>query len=151
MNEMSRAKALLLRLRFAADELQQLYRMRAAIYEMLTNTTTRPSPTGVRGGGDVHRLDVLGELQGRVDEQIRALAALRVEAMDAIYRLDDSAERAVLMAYYVNCRNADGSVVTWDDVAAQLHVSRRQVLRIHVEALASLEKVGIECHPGAVV
>lgn len=149
MAEMSEAKALLLRLRFAADELQQLYRTRAGIYDMLTNTTARPSPTGIRGGGDVHRMDILGELQGRVDEQIQALAALRVRAMDAIYRLDDSAERAVLMSYYVNCRNEDGSAVTWDDVAAQLHVSRRQVLRIHVEALASLEKMALNVTPVA--
>lgn len=135
---MTDAQAKLMRLRFAADELRQLYATRAGVYEMLTNTTAQMSPTGVRGGGDVHCMDILGELAGQVDEHIQALAALRSEAIGQIYRLRDSQQRAVLMGYYVNADREDGSLVTWDDVAAEVHVSRRHALRLHSEALASL-------------
>lgn len=131
------------RLRYAADELQQLYAARAGVYDMLTHTTTTISPTGTRQTGDVHRLDALGEFTDRVDEKIRELAGLRSAAVGWIYRLDDPLQRSVLMGYYVNCRRQDGERVTWDDVAADLHVSRRQVHRIHEAALEGLEKLAL--------
>lgn len=137
------AREAMLRLRYAADELQQLCETRAGVYDMLTNTTTRFSPTGSRAPGDVHRLDALGELTDQVDRQIEALAALRIRAIGWIYRLDDPMQRAVLMAYYVNCRRQDGSPVSWDDVAEAVHVSRRTALRKHEAALAELDMLAL--------
>ena len=137
------ARETLQELRIAADELQELYRTRAGVYDMLTNATTRPSPTGIRGSGDVHRLDVLGEVSDRVDAQIAVLAAMRARALGLIARLDDSRQRSVLMAYYVNCRRADGSPVSWDDVAEKIHVSRRTALRKHEAALAELDMLAL--------
>lgn len=135
------ARETMLRLRWAADELQQLYEIRGRTYDMLTNANARLSPTGVRARGDVHRLDVLGELTDRVDQAIMELAGLRAQALDMIGRLSDGRQRAVLMAYYVNCRRADGATVTWDDVAGALHMSRRQVTRIHADAIQALDVV----------
>lgn len=137
------ARTALQQLRYAADELQELYETRAGVYDMLTNTTTRITPTGTRQSGDVHRLDVLGELTDRVDEQIAALAGLRVRAIGWIGALDDPLQRSVLMAYYVNCRKADGSAVTWEDVAGRLHVSLRTAMRAHAAAVGELEKLAL--------
>ena len=139
----------LLRLRYAADELQQLYETRAGVYDMLTNATTRPSPTGIRGSGDVHRLDVLGEVSDRVDAQIAVLAAMRARALGLIARLDDSRQRSVLMAYYVNAVDEAGRLRSWDDVAAALHMSRSTARRTHAAALAAVEKLNLNEHAGA--
>lgn len=133
----------LLRLRYAADELQQLYETRAGVYDMLTQRTTRASPTGVRAAGDVHRMDILGELTDRVDEKIAELAALRRRILDVIYLLDDPQQRTVLMAYYVNCTRADGSLCSWEDAAARAHVSLRQAHRLHALAVENLEKLAL--------
>ena len=137
----------LLRLRYAADELQQLYETRAGVYDMLTQRTTRASPTGIRAAGDVHRMDILGELTDRVDEKIAELAALRVAALDWIGRLDDPQQRAVLLAYYVNCRKDDGSLCSWEDAAGKLHVSLRQAHRLHALAVENLEKLALNGTP----
>lgn len=141
-------KAQLQQLRIVSDELQQLYTTRAGVYDMLTNSTARPSLSGVRGPSDPHRLDILGELTDRVDGKIAELAALRVWAIDAIYRLEDPQERTVLMAYYVNCRKDDGSPVSWPDVAAALHLSARQLYRVHADAVAHLEKMALNVTAG---
>ena len=133
----------LTQLRLSDDELRQLYEARSGVWDLLTSTTTRLSPTGSRGSGDVHRMDILGTLTNRVDEQIRQLAELRVKAMDWIYMLEDSRQRAVLLAYYVNCRRQDGGLMTWDDVAVAVHISRRQVTRIYAAALENLEKMSL--------
>ena len=133
----------LTQLRLSDDELRQLYEARSGVWDLLTSTTTRMSPTGSRGSGDVHRMDILGTLTNRVDEQIRQLAELRVKAMDWIYMLEDSRQRAVLLAYYVNCRRQDGGLMTWDDVAVAVHISRRQVTRIYAAALENLEKMSL--------
>jgi len=143
------AKDALQQLRYAADELAQLYETRAGVYEMLTSTTTRMSPTGTRGSGDVHRMDILGNLTDRVDEKIAALAALRVQAIDLIYQLDEPVQRSVLMAYYVNCRKTNGALATWDDVAKAVHLSPRQVQRIHADAMLELEKMSLNVTRGA--
>lgn len=143
------AKDAMQRLRYAQDELNQLYETRAGVYELLTSTTTKMSPTGTRSSGDVHRMDILGSLTDRVDEKISALAELRLQAIDLIYRLDDPQERTVLMAYYVNCRMPDGSATNWDDVSRIMHLSTRQVQRIHAEALLNLEKMSLNVMPPA--
>lgn len=140
---MEDVKLKLLQVRFMADELQQLYAVRAGIYQMLTGTTPVISPTGTRGGGDVHRMDALAELTDCVDEKIDALAALRTETVELIYLLEDPRQRSVLLAYYVNCDKPDGSAVSWDDVADALHLSRRQVMRLHAEAISALEKMAL--------
>ena len=133
----------LTQLRLSDDELRQLYEARSGVWDLLTSTTTRLSPTGSRGSGDVHRMDILGTLTNRVDEQIRQLAELRLKAIDWIYKLDDSRQRAVLLAYFVNCRRQDGGLMTWDDVAVAVHISRRQVTRIYAAALENLQKMSL--------
>ena len=143
------ARETLQELRIAADELQELYRTRAGVFDMLTSATTRITPTGTRGTGDVHRLDVLGEVSDRVDAQIAVLAGMRARALDLIARLDDSRQRSVLIAYYVNAMDESGRLRSWEDVAAALHMSRSTARRTHAAALAAVEKLNLNEPAGA--
>ena len=138
------AREAMLRLRFADDELRQLYQTRAGVYDLLTSTTTRFSPTGSRAHGDVHRLDALGELNEQLDRRIEEISDMRLRAIRWIYHLDDPLQRTVLMAYYVNCRREDGALVSWDDVAETVHVSRSTALRKHEAALAGLDMLKLD-------
>lgn len=70
----------------------------------------------------------------RVNDEWDVLIDMRVAAKDRINMLPDDVEQTVLYARYIN--NSD-----WDDIADDLHYSRRQILRIHGNALLSFSKV----------
>ena len=135
------AKETLERVRIQDDEVAQLRALRASVYDGLTRTTARISPDGVRGPADPHRLDAAAALAADVDEALRELAAAKRAALALIRRLDDSRQRAVLLAYYVNCRTPDGLRTGWEDVAEALHYSLAQVKRVRDAALAAVEKL----------
>lgn len=134
------ARELLEQVRYLDDEVAQLRELRASVFEDLTATTARISPAAVRGSADPHRMDAAGALAGDVDAKLRELAAAKRAALGVIGRLDDSRQRAVLMAYYVNCRRRDGLRKGWDDVAAELHWSRSRLFDIRTAALDAVER-----------
>lgn len=133
---------LLEQVRVLDDEVAELRTLRADTWDALTATTARISKTGVRGGGDPHRMDAAGELAGDIDARLRELAAAKRAALAVIGRLDDSRQRAVLMAYYVNCRLPDGRRRTWEDVAEGMHLSWSSLMRARSAALCAVEKLG---------
>ena len=57
-----------------------------------------------------------------------------------INRLDDSRQRAVLLAYYVNCRRG-GMRKGWEDVAMELGYSIRRVHDLRAQALEAVESL----------
>ena len=136
------ARDLLEQVRFLDDEVAQLRELRASVFDDLTRTTARLTKDGVRGGGDPHRMDAAARLAGDVDAKLRELAAAKRAALGVVSRLDDTRHRAVLMAYYVNCRGRDGRRRTWEDVAAELHLSWSSLMRARSDALDAVEKLG---------
>ena len=134
-----KARDLLEQVRYLDDEVAQLRELRASVFDDLTRTTARLSMDGVRGGGDPHRLDAAAALAGDVDAKLRELAAAKRAALGVINRLDDSRQRAVLLAYYVNCRRG-GMRKGWEDVAMELHYSLAQTKRVRDAALAAVER-----------
>ena len=134
-----KARDLLEQVRYLDDEVAQLRELRASVFDDLTRTTARLSMDGVRGGGDPHRLDAAAALAGDVDAKLRELAAAKRAALGVINRLDDSRQRAVLLAYYVNCRRG-GMRKSWEDVAMELHYSLAQVKRVRDAALGAVER-----------
>ena len=134
-----KARDLLEQVRYLDDEVAQLRELRASVFNDLTRTTARLSMDGVRGGGDPHRLDAAAALAGDVDAKLRELAAAKRAALGVINRLDDSRQRAVLLAYYVNCRRG-GMRKGWEDVAMELHYSLAQVKRVRDAALGAVER-----------
>lgn len=135
-----KARDLLEQVRFLDDEVAQLRELRASVYEDLTRTTARMSMDGVRGASDPHRLDAAAALAGDVDAKLRELAAAKRAALGVINRLDDSRQRAVLLAYYVNCRRG-GLRKGWEDVAAELGYSIRRVHDLRAQALEAVESL----------
>lgn len=135
------ARELLDQVRYLDDEVAQLRELRASVFADLTRTTARMSMDGVRGGSDPHRMDAAGALAGDVDAKLRELAGAKRAALGVINRLDDSRQRAVLLAYFVNCRRPDGVRKSWDDVAAELRYSTRRVHDLRADALAAVESL----------
>lgn len=135
------ARELLEQVRYLDAEVAQLRELRASAFADLTRTTARISKDGVRGPGDPHRMDAAGALAGDVDARLRELAAAKRAALGVINRLPDGRQRAVLLAYYVNCRRPDGQWKAWDDVAAELHFSTRRVHDLRAAALANVESL----------
>ena len=136
--EMS-ARELLEQVRYIDDEVAELRELRASVWDDLTSTTARLSQVAVFGSSDPHRLDAAAKLAGDVDAKLHELAEAKRAALCVINRLDDSRQRAVLLAYYVNCRTRDGRRKTWEDVAGDLRYSLRQVHRLRDDGLAAVE------------
>ena len=136
--EMS-ARELLEQVRYIDDEVAELRELRASVWDDLTSTTARLSQVAVFGSSDPHRLDAAAKLAVDVDAKLHELAEAKRAALGVINRLDDSRQRAVLLAYYVNCRAGDGRRKTWEDVAGELRYSLRQVHRLRDDGLAAVE------------
>ena len=134
-------KELLEQVRSIDDEVAQLRELRASTWDMLTRTTAQLTQDGVRGGGDPHRMDAAAGLAGDVDAKLRELAEVKRAALAVVNSLDDGRQRAVLLAYYVNCRAQDGSRKTWEMVAVDLHLSWRSLQRTRAAALDAVEKL----------
>ena len=136
--EMS-ARELLEQVRYIDDEVAELRELRASVWDDLTSTTARLSQVAVFGSSDPHRLDAAAKLAVDVDAKLHELAEAKRAALGVISRLDDSRQRSVLLAYYVNCRTRDGRRKTWEDVAGELRYSLRQVHRLRDDGLAAVE------------
>ena len=136
--EMS-ARELLEQVRYIDDEVAELRELRASVWDDLTSTTARLSQVAVFGSSDPHRLDAAAKLAVDVDAKLHELAEAKRAALGVINRLDDSRQRSVLLAYYVNCRTRDGRRKTWEDVAGELRYSLRQVHRLRDDGLAAVE------------
>lgn len=133
------ARELLEQVRYIDDEVAELRELRASVWDDLTSTTARLSQVAVFGSSDPHRLDAAAKLAGDVDAKLHELAEAKRAALGVISRLDDSRQRSVLLAYYVNCRTRDGRRKTWEDVAEALRYSLRQVHRLRDDGLAAVE------------
>ena len=138
--EMS-ARELLEQVRYIDDEVAELRELRASVWDDLTSTTARLSQVAVFGSSDPHRLDAAAKLAGDVDAKLHELAEAKRAALGVINRLDDSRQRSVLLAYYVNCRTRDGRRKTWEDVAEDLFYSRSRLYDLRNDALTAVGKL----------
>ena len=67
-----------------------------------------------------------------IDKKIDELYGYKEEIMQAINRIDNSTYRALLIAYYVNCKN-------WEQVAKSINYDIRWTYRLHGRALQAIE------------
>lgn len=90
------------------------------------------TPEG-RGKYDLQRsVDKLADIDARILGQLEAIERQRAEIISAIDRLKDGRYRAVLLHRYINGK-------TFEEIAESMNYSRRQIIRLHSEALAGLE------------
>ena len=132
-------KEILEQVRSIDDEVAQLRSLRSSTWDMLTSTTGRITGDAVRGTANPHRMDAAAALAGDIDAKLRELAEARRAALGVVNSLGDSRQRAVLLAYYVNCRAPDGGRKTWEMVAVELHLSWRSLMRARAAAMAAVE------------
>ena len=124
------AKEFLRRAR-AADRLidqatERVERIRARLESgRMSNITGMP-----RGGASdwTDTANALIELERRVNARVRDMCRLKRLAMDAIDQVEEARLREVLELYYL-----DG--MTWEQVAAAMHLDQRWIYRLHGKAL----------------
>ena len=130
----------------AKDELRALRRGEvelAALARQITRLrnqaallqTAAPAPDSLSGRARTATVARLCSLQARYADQLAALVRQREDAARRILRLERSEWRALLVLYYLEGR-------AWDDVAAAMNYSQRQLQRLHHDALAALDAAG---------
>lgn len=78
-----------------------------------------------------------------INDKIDKLYQVQREITDAIYRVDNSTLRTVLIERYINFN-------TWEQIAVNMSYGYRHVCRLHGIALKKIKDV-IVCHTGTVV
>ena len=79
------------------------------------------------------------EMQEELGRSILILKRKKARAESMIIQLESSDEREVMRYYYLD--SLDGRLLKWDDVATKMHREKRQIFRIHGNALNNLSKV----------
>lgn len=93
--------------------------------------------SGVSGGEKVQtsrenstegKFSAYAQYSADMDNRLKELYTYQRKMLKLINRVDDSTYRALLIAYYVNCK-------PWEQIAEEHNYSVRQILRLHGEAL----------------
>lgn len=137
------AKEWLEQVREADTEILRLRHAMLDAWLLATRTTGEFSDTPVQTTPEPHRMDSVAILDEAIYDRIRELNAMKADAVRRICAIQDSRQRQVLLAYYVDSRDRDGQRKTWEMVAVELHMSWRTLFRIRDAALAAVQ-VGIE-------
>ena len=87
-----------------------------------------------KGNGSENKLINYIEYDFLINKRIDELIACKNEILNAINRLDNSQYRALLIAYYINCR-------TWEEVAQEMKYDMRHIHRLHGRALKEIGEV----------
>lgn len=119
-------------------------------YETLRSAAVRITPTygGVRVNGSAQRSDFSGSLDrlGEAARTVNQMVDRYVDALDEvsgiISEMDNPDEMKCLRLRYLSYRSNPGwRLTSWDEVAEQMCVSRRQATNIHGRALQHFEQI----------
>ena len=78
------------------------------------------------------------EMQEELGRSIMILKRKKAGAEAMIIKLENSDEREVLRYYYLD--SIKGQLLRWEDVAEKMHRDKRQIFRIHGNALKNLSQ-----------
>ena len=87
------------------------------------------------GSGDaafVNKVNELADIKEKINAKLRELKELRNSIWKAIYTLDNTEERLVCLYRYLKFYD-------WETVADKMHLSLRQVYRVHGFALKNIK------------
>lgn len=129
------------RARFTEREIRELFAAkRKAYYEAVGCFSFRSTERVFRSFENIseERIIRLIDYETEIDRKIKTLLDTRLEILTAIDKLESSAEKILLTAYYVNGR-------TLEETAEDMGYCSRQIHRLHKNALKSIGDV-IECH-----
>ncbi len=113
-------------------KLDQIHRLR----ELATKTTQTLAKDRVRASGEQDKVakivTKIVDMEREVDADIDGLREVKRQVEDTIAGVSDPRERKVLTLRYING-------LRWEEIAVQLNYDYRWVLRLHGEALQSVE------------
>lgn len=121
------------------DEILLLRRSMLDAWTQATGTTISTDGVPVQSSSDPHKFDRMAELDETIYNRIHELSSMKAAAVRAISQLEDPRERQVLIAYYVDCRDASGRKKTWEMVAVELSLSFRQTMYARSSALKGIQ------------
>ena len=109
----------------------------SSLRDMTTHITQVLSDMPKSASHNNHRLqDVISRLmdtESEVDENIDRMVDLKIEIMNAIWKVEDIGCRHILEERYINFKS-------WEDIASGMNVSVRWVHKLHAKGLELIEK-----------
>ena len=110
------------------DELQRLRDL-----SVKANATISDMP-----GSATRNTQKMVDLEMKIDGEIDKLVDLKTKIRGEISEMPDVRYRFLLQARYIN-------LMSWDTIANDMALCKRQVLRLHSEALQEFDKVVTKC------
>lgn len=125
-------KAWLLRAWDAGDMIAELQQSYQEVFDAATSVTAKyGSSEGGGGSFDPHKFDRVAEYGEKIACAINQLAAANSEALDAINQIPNVKLRRVLLNRYIRR-------MRWDDIADEMHYTKRNITTLHGKALSAL-------------
>lgn len=127
-------KEWLKRARILNKEINQLLIAKQEAYENalgIAVDTSKESVQSSKGNTTENKLVHLLEYDFLLNKRIDELVGIKKEILQVINRVENTVYRALLIAYYINCK-------TWDEVAKELNYDIRHIHRLHGWALKKI-------------
>lgn len=129
--------------RFEQMEIEMLIEHSLRIKSQLESVTSQPRDVCVQAGmlspdAFAERVDALISLNKAIAERVEVLTERREKIFRLVAELENPQHRAVLEKYYLFPEHVG---ITWEEVAEQMGYTKRQILRIHGNALREIRKI----------
>ena len=113
------------------EELNRLTEL-STMLKGLDYSQTKIQTSGSGDAAFVNKVADLADIKGKINAKLMALKELRNSIWKAIYTLDNTEERLVCLYRYLKFYD-------WETVADKMHLSLRQVYRVHGFALKNIK------------
>ena len=113
------------------EELNRLTEL-STMLKGLDYSQTKIQTSGSGDAAFVNKVNELADIKEKINAKLRELKELRNSIWKAIYTLDNTEERLVCLYRYLKFYD-------WETVADKMHLSLRQVHRVHGFALKNIK------------
>jgi DNA-directed RNA polymerase specialized sigma subunit len=119
-----------------SDRLKCMIRQTLSLQEAMTDVSPKISTAPRPATADIHRLEKLVAVKVDLERRIEADADMLAEITGAINSLPDPIHSTVLANRYI-------AGMGWMEIAGELNYSKRQILRLHRDALSVIENTSL--------
>lgn len=113
------------------EELNQLTEL-STMLKGLDYSQTKVQTSGSSDAAFVDKVNEIADIKDKINAKLKELKELRKNIWKAIYTLENTEERLVLLYRYLKFYD-------WQTVADKMHLSLRQVYRVHGFALKNIK------------
>lgn len=124
-------KQWLMRARNLDNEIDSLLEIRDEERKRCLSITQSLTSDIVQTTKDPHKFDRLVEIEEIIDKQIDLCVGIKAEIIDAIMKVDNSIYRQILLLRYIRWK-------TFDQIADEIHYTKKQTCRFHGRALIDI-------------